>query len=1071
MDRPGNHIPQAAAGASAQVEAGLLAQVAAGVPARRAQVATGVSARRAHRGAKPIRMRPGLSILVACSALPLTTPMPARAQCYSTDHAKLIAGDATEGDEFGTSVAITEHTLVVGSWFDDDLGPWSGSAYVYRRDAMDWRFGQKLIAPNGASGDLFGTAVAADGDVIVVGSPHHDPNSLPDAGAAFVFERTGEHFQHVQTLLAGDRERRAWFGRSVAIRGDVIVVGAPLHDDASREDEKDHGAVYVFRRAEGLWQTEATLRASVSQHKSEFGSAVAISGPPGEETVLAGAPYFDLDEQLPDTGAAFIFERETGQWTGRALLLSDRPTAGDMFASAVALGHREAGPFAVVGAFGDDTRGEDAGAAFVFERIGAIWRREAKLLSAESVPGDWFGWSVATAVTEDATRVLVGASREDHACSDSGSAYVFEHVPGTDDWDEHAKVFAADTSEQAWFGSSVSASDQWAAIGASFDGAVGDRAGSVHVFHDLGACEVPRRRIRVDAHAPGGNGLSWELAFNELSDALAAARPGDVIQVAEGVYTPDRPGGDRSATFQLVSGITVIGGYGGYCADDPDGHDPENLVTILSGDLRRDDGPEFDRRSDNSFHVITGSGVDETAVVRDVIITGGHADDPDVAPGGGGLFNIEGHPTFVNCVFRDNLATARTSGEAFIGGGAVMNIGAHPRFMDCTFVGNAARRAASGNTLACGGAVYNLQGSAPIVRNCTFIENTGDDGGGMCNEMDSAPLVEDCVFSENHTRINRDGGGMYNGLRSHARVRRSLFERNTAGWGGGIRNQNDSNPEVSECVFIENETTANGGAILNYNRCSPLIERCVFYDNRGRDGGAIANGASSNATIRSCAIMRNVAGNYGGGVWNYLNSNPLVENCTIVDNDADLVGGVLSWDGSRPIIRNNILWNNSDPRGVIEDAQVWVNLEGIINVDYCCVSGWTGTYEGEGVFGADPLMIDPDGPTPDIRLHPDSPAINAGDPEFNPDPLSRDLAGNFRVLCDRVDIGAIEFGVGDYQCDRDVDLGDYEHWDDCMTGPEAGPYDSPCAPLDFDTDGDVDLADFGNLQIAMSPAP
>ena len=125
-----------------------------------------------------------------------------------------------------------------------------------------------------------------------------------------------------------------------------------------------------------------------------------------------------------------------------------------------------------------------------------------------------------------------------------------------------------------------------------------------------------------------------------------------------------------------------------------------------------------------------------------------------------------------------------------------------------------------------------------------------------------------------------------------------------------------------------------------------------------------------------------------------------------------------------------------------------------------------------GNGGVDPLFVDPVGPDgipgtedDDLRLSPGSPAINAGDPStryLTP----TDLDGHARVLCGRVDIGAYEFGIGDYDCDRTVDLSDFSNWSACMRGPLPGPVSPSCTAFDFNADGAIDLFDFTEFQAA-----
>lgn len=468
-----------------------------------------------------------------------------------------------------------------------------------------------------------------------------------------------------------------------------------------------------------------------------------------------------------------------------------------------------------------------------------------------------------------------------------------------------------------------------------------------------------------DDAAPGGNGASWNDAFADLQDALAVARAGDVIRVAQGVYKPTASDGPRTESFVIAQAVTVEGGYAGWGAPDPDARDVLNYISTLSGDLLDDDGPNFSGNDENSYHVVVVSGVDASIVLDGVTVTAGNADAED-GPNcrGAGIYNVGGSPTIRNCIIQTN-----------------------------------------------------------------HTDDQGE-GGGMFNGEGASPTIIDCAFIGNH-----------------------------AGWGGGMHNRAGSAPTVSGTQFIGNDAVANGGGMLNYNDSSPSITHAYFWGNTGREGGGIANGAVSSPTIENSVFLHCIADTKGGAISNYLRSNPRIDNCTIAINFAATVGGVMSFDQSVAEISNTILWRNLDPRGYVEQAQVWVVEGGIEGVNHSCVMGWTGSHGGVGNTGDDPLLIDAHGDFPDLRLSPDSAAINAGDPEAPDDPSARDLDGHYRVLCDRVDMGAYEFGRGDMDCNDLVDLADLAYWADCASGP-GGDLPAGCRPFDFDVDGDTDLEDY-----------
>ena len=168
--------------------------------------------------------------------------------------------------------------------------------------------------------------------------------------------------------------------------------------------------------------------------------------------------------------------------------------------------------------------------------------------------------------------------------------------------------------------------------------------------------------IYVDASATGStNGMSWADAYVELQSALAEAENGEQIWVAAGTYKPDYDPnsgfytGDREATFQLVNGVALYGGFpsGGGCWDD---RDPKLLTTILSGDLLVNDVgvPNDPSKDDNSYHVVTGSGTDASAVLDGVTITAGKEGTFEWYRWGAGMFIDQGSPTINNCTFTKN---------------------------------------------------------------------------------------------------------------------------------------------------------------------------------------------------------------------------------------------------------------------------------------------------------------------------------------------------------------------------------------------------------------------------------
>jgi probable HAF family extracellular repeat protein/parallel beta-helix repeat protein len=348
----------------------------------------------------------------------------------------------------------------------------------------------------------------------------------------------------------------------------------------------------------------------------------------------------------------------------------------------------------------------------------------------------------------------------------------------------------------------------------------------------------------VDSDATGGDdGSSWGDAFNDLQDALAAAASEDEIRVAQGIYKPDMGGGnapgDHEATFQLKNGVAIKGGYAGFGEPDPNAWDIEVYETVLSGDIGWVDNPW-----DNSYHVVTGSWADSTAVLDGFTITAGNANGWPENPlkRGGGMYNNLGSPTVTNCTFSGNTASQ-------LGGGMYNDEDSSPMVTNCTFSGNSAHSE--------GGGMYNGENSSPTLTNCTFSGNSASESGGGMSNQRSSPTVTNCTFRAN--RAEWGSGGMLN-IASNPTVTNCTFAGNSTGRdGGGMLNYWESSPTITNCTFIGNSAGWEGGGMYNYWECSPTITNCTFSGNSaGWDGGAMYN-MDSSPTLANCILWGNIA--------------------------------------------------------------------------------------------------------------------------------------------------------------------------------------------------------------------
>jgi FG-GAP repeat/Putative Ig domain len=269
---------------------------------------------------------------------------------------KLEAPDAAANDRFGESVGISGETIVVGASLDTGAGgSFQGSAYVFVRSGGVWTQQQKLEASDATASDQFGFSVGISGETIVVGARLNSGAAGNVQGSAYVFVRSGGVWSQQQKLEASDAAAGDLFGSSVAISGEMVVVGAPQDDGAAGSDQ---GSAYTFTRSGGAWSQQQKLEASDAAENDQFGTSVGIDG----ETVVVGAPQDD-GAAGSDQGSAYTFTRSGGVWSQQQKLEASDAAAVDVFGISVAI----SGETVVVGASLDDgAAGNAQGSAYVF---------------------------------------------------------------------------------------------------------------------------------------------------------------------------------------------------------------------------------------------------------------------------------------------------------------------------------------------------------------------------------------------------------------------------------------------------------------------------------------------------------------------------------------------------------------------------------------------------------------------------------------------------------------------------------------------------------------------------------
>ena len=375
-----------------------------------------------------------------------------------------------DGDNFGLALDIDGNYAIVGAPSDFLASGVQGAAYIYRREGNDWVQEAKLTADDLSGGDDFGRSVAIHGNRVVVGAfSANASDSVRSTGAAYVFRRDGLEWIKEAKLVASDTMDLSFdlFGWSVDIYEDVVVVGAYRADRRTFTDTTfNTGAVYTFFRDGDEWLSGIKYTPEEAQTGDRFGIEIAID----ENFFVAGA---DFDNTFGNgAGAAYIYQRSGFALFNPTKIIAQDVNPQDRFGFSVNI----SGDYALIGSPFDSDMLEGAGAAYVFHREGTSWTQEAKLTASDVSLLSFFGADVSI----DGDLAVVGAQESDQLGTNSGSAYVYRRS-GTV-WTEEAILFGDDTEAEDKFGLEVSVDRENLLIGAPFDNDHGENAGSAYFF-------------------------------------------------------------------------------------------------------------------------------------------------------------------------------------------------------------------------------------------------------------------------------------------------------------------------------------------------------------------------------------------------------------------------------------------------------------------------------------------------------------------------------------------------------------------------------------------------------------
>ena len=628
--------------------------------------------------------------------------------------------------------------------------------------------------------------------------------------------------------------------------------------------------------------------------------------------------------------------------------------------------------------------------------------------------------------------------------------------------------------------------------------------------------------VDENANLTPHDGSSWCNAYLTLDEALAVSTSGFTIRVADGTYTPDETGlaDPREATYTIVSGIGLEGGYAGCGASDPDARDYQLYETILTGE--RGDPGDID---DNCYSVLTVSSCNLQTTIDGFTFTRGKSSSSVYIPDGTGIHIVGGEPSISNCIIRDNF------------GNAVYCENSNLRIEDCLFEDNiyfALYVYYSTPTIKDCVFQNNLQGCMENRQSTTTIEDTVFDGnsggyGGAIKNYYSTLTVSDCDFT-NNTECPGGGGAIHNFESDFNAVRCDFAGNETCTYGGAF---NGGIIDIEDCTFTNNTSLGGPGGAIAY--ASGITEGSTFTGNEARSGGgAIGFGGSisgcffENNSVNNCmegggaallsgadtindSIFRTNSADYGGAVSVISGRQAVnlknISNCRFVSNTANQKGGVIyALNTTECTLYNSLLLNNTAVTAggaiAIEDTQ--------FKIVGCTISGSQASQGGVAVSIADDfyssqlyvynsilwnnsastdpqisvaspstvevahccvqggftgignILANPQFADVDLRLNGTSPCIEAGDNDLMVSTSTVDLDGNPRIAGCFVDMGAYEYLAvivepGDVPGDANADcIVDVNDYDEFSGCLDAPSPDAECLTV-FDWDDDGDI--------------
>ena len=453
--------------------------------------------------------------LLVCSLAAIWMLVPVRAQTVEIQ--KLLASDGEANNVFGNAVALEGEYALIGSPKNTFILDEPGSVYFFKHDGMLWAEEQILTASDGTADDRFGGAIAISGDVAVIGASGAEGNSA-NSGAAYVFRYDGVSWVEEQKLFSENGSDADFYGGAVAIHDDTILIGAPQDDSGG----PIIGSAHVYRYDGLTWTEEQKLTASDGEMGDNFGQAVAL-----EEDVAVVSAHLD-DDNGDLSGSVYVFRFNGALWIEEQKLTASDGAVFDLFGNSVAL----EGNVILVGAPFDDGDGDTSGSVYVYRYNSPLWVEEQTLTGSDIGEIDQFGFRVAL----DDEKALVGAPLHDHGGDVAGGAGYLFMYDGTS-WMEEDELISSDAEVSDVVGVSVALEGGTAIVGASGDDDNGLESGSTYVF-DISSSggPTPGTCARGDAEADLAVSDVRATLYNEGNLFWEGDLPSYIVPQASGLW-------------------------------------------------------------------------------------------------------------------------------------------------------------------------------------------------------------------------------------------------------------------------------------------------------------------------------------------------------------------------------------------------------------------------------------------------------------------------------------------------------------------------------------------------------